>query len=67
MGFLADLLAGPIRGDDQVTWKGGDSVRRVERRRRVEWFINGAPASEQEAREFAAERDAASREFLNLD
>lgn len=67
MGFLADLLAGPIRGDDQVTWEGGDSVRRVERRRRVEWFINGVPASELDAREFAAERDAASREFLNLD
>jgi hypothetical protein len=67
VSFLGDLFAGPVRGDDQVTWGGGDSVRRVERRRRVDWYINGAPASEQEARAFVAERDQESREFLELD
>lgn len=64
--FLRELIAGPIQSADQVTWKGGDSVRRVERRRRVDWFINGVQASEAEARALTAERDAASREFLGL-
>lgn len=64
MSFLRDLLAGPVRGDSQVTWKGGDSVRRVERPRRVDWFINGTPVSEDEARTFIATKDHASRESL---
>jgi len=64
--FLRRLLAGPVRGDSQVTWKGGDSVRRVEHRRRVDWYVNGAPVSEPEARTFVAERDRDSREFLGL-
>ena len=64
--FLRRLLDGPVRGDSQVTWKDGDSVRRVEHRRRVEWYVNGEPASESEARAFVAERDRDSREFLEL-
>lgn len=66
MSLLRDLFAGPVRGDDQVTWQGGDSVRRVERRR-VSWYINGTPASEHEARAFVAGRDTASREYLGLE
>ncbi|WP_406170418.1 hypothetical protein OIE52_39530 [Streptomyces canus] len=64
MSLLGDLLEGPIQGDSQVTWKGGDSVRRVERRRRVDWYLNGAPVSEETARAFIAAKDQASREFL---
>ena len=66
MSFLGDLLAGPVHGESQVTWTGGDSVRRVERRRRVDWFINGAPASEGEAQAFVSARDVEAREFLGL-
>ena len=64
MSFFGDLLAGPVRGESQVTWAGGDSVRRVERRRRVDWYLNGAPVSEETARAFIAAKDQASREFL---
>lgn len=64
MRLLRNLLAGPVQGDDQVTWTGGDSVRRVQRSHRVDWYINGAPASEREARAYIATKDQASREFL---
>lgn len=62
--LFGNLFAGPVRGDGQVTWPGGDSVRRVERRRRVDWYVNGALVSEEEARAFVATKDQASREFF---
>lgn len=64
MRLLGRLFTGRVRSDDQVTWAGGDSVRRVGRGRRVDWYVNGAPVSEEEARAFIATKDQASREFL---
>lgn len=48
--MLTALLRGWIRSDYQVTFPGGDSVRRVQRRNKVEWYVNGAAVTEGNAR-----------------
>jgi len=52
---ISRLLRGPVRGDYQVTYRGGTSVRRIEYSRRVEWFVNGSPVSEEQARKVMLE------------
>lgn len=43
--MLRKLLRGRI-GVFEATYPDGTSVRRVERRRTVDWYVNGTPASE---------------------
>jgi hypothetical protein len=48
---LFEALRGRVKSDYQVTYPGGSSVRRVERRR-VEWYVNGEPSAERQAKAF---------------
>ena len=57
--MLRRLLQGRVHGDTHVTYLGGTSVRRVEYRRRVEWFLDGTPVSEEQAKAYIASREAA--------
>lgn len=57
--MIRRLLRGLPRSDMQVTYLGGTSVRRVEYRRRVDWFLDGAPVTEGQARAYMASRQVA--------
>lgn len=48
---IGNLLRGRAKSDMSVTYLGGMQVRRVERRRKVEWLLDGEPVSEETAQE----------------
>jgi hypothetical protein len=48
--------------DDQITYTGGATVRRVQRGRRARWYLNGAPVSEREALLYMGDRAASQSE-----
>jgi hypothetical protein len=51
------LLRGRVKSDYQVSYYKGASVRRVERGRKTDWYINGVPVPEQQAVEYMCSRD----------
>lgn len=52
------LFRGRVRSDYQVSYYRGSTVRRIERGRRVEWFLDGAPVTEERATAYMASREA---------
>lgn len=54
---LVDFLRGPVKSDYQVTYPGGSTVRRVERGRRIEWYVNGERTAERQAKAFMAAKE----------
>lgn len=54
------LLGGRVKSDYQISYYRGSAIRRVERGRRVEWFLDGAPVSEAEARAYMASQESPS-------
>lgn len=55
MRVLINFLRRRPIEDEQITYAGGETVRRIQHRRRTEWFVNGVPTSAAEAKAFQQE------------
>ena len=51
------LHGGRLKDDTSVTFKGGPTLRRIERGKTVRWSVDGMPVTEQEVRACVERRE----------